>query len=78
MTATVDAEAGSVASGSVDLKTAVSRSRHIIPLREIEQAMLRQALKITNYNMSSAASRLGIGRTTLYRKLYKYKIPLPR
>jgi transcriptional regulator of acetoin/glycerol metabolism len=28
--------------------------------------------------MSIAAARLGIGRTTLYRKLQKYKIPVPR
>jgi DNA-binding NtrC family response regulator len=61
-----------------DVKTAVLRSRDITPLREIEKAVLRQALKITNYNMSSAASGLGIGRTTLYRKLQKYQIPLPR
>lgn len=61
-----------------DLQTVVSKSQQIIPLREIEKALLRQALKITNYNMSSAASELGIGRTTLYRKLQKYQIPLPR
>lgn len=66
------------ADGGPDLKAALSRSRQIIPLREIEKALLRQALKITNYNMSSAANELGIGRTTLYRKLQKYQIPLPR
>lgn len=64
--------------GTMDLKMAVAKSRQIFPLREIEKALLRQALKITNYNMSSAASELGIGRTTLYRKLQKYQIPLPR
>jgi transcriptional regulator of acetoin/glycerol metabolism len=64
--------------GTMGLKMAVAKSRQIIPLREIEKALLRQALKITNYNMSSAASELGIGRTTLYRKLQKYQIPLPR
>jgi DNA-binding NtrC family response regulator len=73
-----EAQTTTSASGNIDLKSAVSRSRRIIPLREIEKALLRQALKITNYNMSSAASNLGIGRTTLYRKLHKYKIPLPR
>ncbi len=61
-----------------DVKTALQRSREIIPMRELEKAILRQALKITNYNMSSAANSLGIGRTTLYRKLQKYQIPLPR
>ena len=61
-----------------DVKTALLRSREIIPMRELEKAILRQALKITNYNMSSAAHGLGIGRTTLYRKLQKYQIPLPR
>jgi DNA-binding NtrC family response regulator len=62
----------------MDLKEAVKLTRHIPPLREIEKALLQQALKLTDYNMSIAAARLGIGRTTLYRKLQKYKIPVPR
>jgi DNA-binding NtrC family response regulator len=61
-----------------DFTAAVSKSREIVPLREIEKAALRQALKITNYNMSLTASSLGIGRTTLYRKLQKYQIPVQR
>ncbi|MEG3167493.1 helix-turn-helix domain-containing protein [Sphingomonas sp. LB3N6] len=34
------------------------------------------ALKATNYNLSSAAVRLEVGRSTLYRLLEKYEIEL--
>jgi transcriptional regulator of acetoin/glycerol metabolism len=40
--------------------------------------VLLQALRLTNFNMSIAASQLGIGRTTLYRKLEKYRINVNR
>ncbi len=50
----------------------------IKPLKEIEKEVLVHALKLTKYNMSSAASELGIGRTTLYRKLQEYRIELRR
>ncbi len=62
----------------LDLKKAVSLSNQIVPLEEIEEEVLRQALKLNNYNMSSTATKLGIGRTTLYRKLQKYRIKLER
>jgi len=50
----------------------------IVPLKLVEKEVLVRALKLANYNMSSAASALGIGRTTLYRKLQKYRIELRR
>ncbi|MFQ5706884.1 MAG: sigma-54-dependent transcriptional regulator [bacterium] len=61
-----------------DLKKAVSLTREITPLKEIEKEVLLQALRLTNYNMSNAAAELGIGRTTLYRKLHKYRIAINR
>ena len=64
--------------GVLDFRTAVSMSRRIIPLEEIEKEVLQHALKLTNYNMSSTATALGIGRTTLYRKIHKYEIQVPR
>ena len=55
-----------------------SHDNRIVPMKVIEKEVLVRALKLTNYNMSSAASELGIGRTTLYRKLRKYRIELRR
>jgi len=62
----------------IDLKKVVSLTKQITPMKDLEKAVLQQALKLTNYNMSSAALELGIGRTTLYRKLEKYGITLRR
>lgn len=58
----------------IDLKKAVALTKNITPLKEIEKEILIQALRLTDYNMSTAAAELGIGRTTLYRKLQKYRI----
>lgn len=62
----------------IDLKKIVSLTNKITPLKELEKEVLAQALRLTNYNMSNAALELGIGRTTLYRKLQKYRIELRR
>lgn len=64
--------------GSLDLRTAVSLTKSIVPLEEIEKEVLAHALKLSDYNMSYAANALGIGRTTLYRKIHKYRISVPR
>ncbi|RMD85831.1 MAG: sigma-54-dependent Fis family transcriptional regulator [Calditrichaeota bacterium] len=62
----------------IDLKKAVALTKKITPLKELEKEVLKQALRLTNYNMSIAAAELGIGRTTLYRKLHKYRIAIHR
>ena len=62
----------------IDLKKVVPLTSTITPLKELEREVLVQALRLTNYNMSTAAVELGIGRTTLYRKLQKYRIELRR
>ncbi|HEX9778379.1 MAG TPA: sigma-54 dependent transcriptional regulator [Geopsychrobacteraceae bacterium] len=41
-----------------------------------EQQELEHAIRASNYNMSKAAKRLGISRSTLYRKIGKYNIKL--
>jgi|YelNatPaOPRAMG01_1025707.scaffolds.fasta_scaffold00047_11 DNA-binding NtrC family response regulator len=43
---------------------------------EVEQELLKLALRLTKYNVTAAASRLGMGRTTLYRKIQRYGIAL--
>lgn len=46
----------------------------IIPLEELEEKAIRDAMKKCNGNIQLAASLLNIGRATLYRKIKKYEI----
>ncbi len=59
----------------VDFQKAISLTRKIPRWEEVEREVCRLALKLSNENISVAASQLGIGRTTLYRKLKKYNLP---
>jgi two-component system response regulator HydG len=43
-------------------------------LEESEKALLEKAIKMANSNMSEAARILKVGRSTLYRKIRKYRI----
>jgi len=43
-------------------------------LSEVEREVIRQALRKSNGNLTRAAEELGIGRTTLYRKMEEYGI----
>jgi transcriptional regulator of acetoin/glycerol metabolism len=45
-----------------------------ITMAEWEKAAIEQAFRATGGNLAAAARRLQIGRTTLYRKLAKYKL----
>ncbi len=44
----------------------------VLPLEEVERRAILQALEYTKGDRAVAASLLGIGRTTLYRKLKEY------
>ena len=46
----------------------------ILPLDEVERRAIVRALKVMDNNISDTAQALGIGRTTLYRKLKKYNL----
>jgi transcriptional regulator of acetoin/glycerol metabolism len=46
----------------------------IIPLTEMEKHAIRDALVYTKGDRVMAAYLLGIGRTTLYRKLKEYRL----
>ena len=46
----------------------------IIPLTEMEKRAIQQALEYTKGDRVMAAYLLGIGRTTLYRKLKEYRL----
>jgi DNA-binding NtrC family response regulator len=46
----------------------------IIGLDKVEELFIRQALKITGGNITDAAGRLGVSRSTIYRKLQEYGV----
>jgi DNA-binding NtrC family response regulator len=46
----------------------------VIPLPEVEKRAILGALRYTKGDRATAASLLGIGRTTLYRKLKEYNV----
>ncbi len=48
--------------------------RPIVPLSEVERKAILDALDYTNGDRACAANLLGIGRTTLYRKLKEYRL----
>ena len=47
---------------------------HILPLPEVERRAILEALRYTKGDRATAAIMLGIGRTTLYRKLKEYQL----
>jgi transcriptional regulator with PAS, ATPase and Fis domain len=49
-------------------------ARTVLPLAEVEKRAILHALEVTKGDRSLAASLLGIGRTTLYRKLREYRL----
>ena len=46
--------------------------RGIIPLADVEKRAIMEAIEYTKGDRTVAAAMLGIGRTTLYRKLKEY------
>ncbi len=48
----------------------------LVPLREVEREYVELALERCRGNLSEAARMLGIGRTTLYRKVQRYGISI--
>jgi transcriptional regulator of acetoin/glycerol metabolism len=44
----------------------------VTPLAEVEKRAILHALQVTRGDRTLAAELLGIGRTTLYRKLKEY------
>jgi DNA-binding NtrC family response regulator len=54
--------------------TAAMPTRSIVPLQELEKRAIQHALVHTRGDRTTAAQLLGIGRTTLYRKLKEYEL----
>jgi DNA-binding NtrC family response regulator len=63
---------GTVATGNVIVST--DEAGNVRKLAEIEEELIRFALKFYRGQMSQVARKLGIGRSTLYRKLKDYGI----
>ena len=53
----------------------VSVKDEILPLEELERRAIVRTLRETNGDKALAAKLLGIGKTTLYRKLKQYNVP---
>ncbi len=58
-----------------DLLTTLQRGE-IVPLHEVEGMLIRQALRVTNGNITESAEKLGISRSTIYRKLQEHGVSL--
>jgi two-component system response regulator AtoC/two-component system nitrogen regulation response regulator NtrX len=63
----------SLESGLSTLEAAMRRGE-VLPLSEVEEIFIRRALNATNGNISAAAAKLGVGRSTVYRKMQELGI----
>jgi DNA-binding NtrC family response regulator len=63
----------SLEDGLSKLEASLKRGE-VIPLIEAEEVLIRQALNITRSNISKAAEKLGISRSTIYRKIQEHRI----
>jgi DNA-binding NtrC family response regulator len=54
--------------------SAAGPPQSVVPLQELEKRAIQHALQHTRGDRTTAAQLLGIGRTTLYRKLKEYEL----
>jgi DNA-binding NtrC family response regulator len=66
------AGAGIAGIGGAGMGAAGGFAPPILPLSEVEKRAILEAIRITKGDRTVAAAMLGIGRTTLYRKLKEY------
>jgi DNA-binding NtrC family response regulator len=55
----------------------IPRPRQVLPLAERERLAIEQALTESGWQLAVAARRLGISRTTLWRRLKQYGLERP-
>ena len=55
----------------------IEEGADVIPLADIERQHILHAIEHTQGDMATAAKLLGIGKTTLYRKLKQYRTDDP-
>jgi two-component system, NtrC family, response regulator HydG len=56
----------------IDLEESPSNESETLNISEVEREVIRKALVKSGNNLTRAAEELGIGRTTLYRKIEEY------
>jgi len=75
----IAAGAANAPARSVDEQVAIfDREGHLRSLQEIEKDLIRVAIETYEGKMSEVARRLGMGRSTLYRKLREHDIEIKR
>ncbi|NQT33617.1 sigma-54-dependent Fis family transcriptional regulator [bacterium] len=50
----------------------ISEDEEVLTLKDIEREAIRQALQRTSWNIAKTSQQLGIGRSTLYRKIEEH------
>jgi DNA-binding NtrC family response regulator len=58
----------------LDVSSLLPGSHSVLPLAEVEKRAILQAIHYTKGDRTIASALLGIGRTTLYRKLKEYGV----
>lgn len=53
-------------------KREISNTKNSVKVKDVEKEAISKAIEMCGGNLSNAAEELGIGRTTLYRKMKKY------
>jgi DNA-binding NtrC family response regulator len=66
------AGSGNSCASATGMGTAGGLAPPILPLSEVEKCAILEAIRVTKGDRTVAAAMLGIGRTTLYRKLKEY------
>jgi len=56
----------------LNISESSSMNKNNLNLEEVEKQTIERALKKHSFNVSAAAKELGLGRTTMYRKMTKY------
>jgi DNA-binding NtrC family response regulator len=68
------ANAAAVGGRAVSMAAPLSPQHTVVPLQELEKRAIQHAIQHTRGDCTVAAQMLGIGRTTLYRKLKEYRL----
>ncbi|MGE0587264.1 MAG: sigma-54-dependent transcriptional regulator [Cyclobacteriaceae bacterium] len=69
-------EGNRISKGDFQFSESSQGSSTLTNLNEVEKKTIEEAIRKNDGNLSKAARELGLGRTTLYRKIMKYNINL--
>ncbi|HNP94497.1 MAG TPA: sigma-54 dependent transcriptional regulator [Cyclobacteriaceae bacterium] len=69
-------EGNSISKSDFQFSENRERTGNLTNLNEMERKTIEEAIRKNDGNLSKAARELGLGRTTLYRKIIKYNIKL--